>query len=190
MRYEPTSESLERHSVPDWFHDAKLGIFVHWGPYSVPGWAPKPFVEAQFRDNSYAEWYWNTISIEGSPSRRYHLRTYGEGFAYDGFVPLFLIEVRFTQKGGTVCALLLGTPKDGSIVIRGLQLDTLSSVELLGFRSPLRWEQRTDGVAITPQGRLTPAPAYSFRISSTSSERRWPAIMTKGSEPAVTRREQ
>jgi alpha-L-fucosidase len=94
MRYEPTPESLERHPVPDWYHDAKLGIFVHWGPYSVPGWAPKTFVEAQFRDNSYAEWYWNTISIEGSSSQQYHLEDYGEDFPYDGFIPLFLEATR------------------------------------------------------------------------------------------------
>ena len=89
MRYEPTPESLERHSVPDWFHDAKFGIFIHWGPYSIPGWAPKTFVGAEFKDNSYAEWYWNTISIEGSPSQQYHLETYGEGFRYESFIPLF-----------------------------------------------------------------------------------------------------
>ncbi len=40
MQYEPTWESVGQHPVPAWFHDAKLGIFVHWGLYSVPGWAP------------------------------------------------------------------------------------------------------------------------------------------------------
>lgn len=89
MRYEPTPESLERHPVPDWYHDAKLGIFVHWGPYSVPGWAPKTLVGAEFKDNPYAEWYWNTISIKGSASQRYHLETHGEHFSYDRFIPLF-----------------------------------------------------------------------------------------------------
>ena len=39
--YEPTWESLRNYSVPEWFKDAKLGIFIHWGLYSVPGWAPK-----------------------------------------------------------------------------------------------------------------------------------------------------
>jgi alpha-L-fucosidase len=89
MRYEPAPESLARHAVLDWYHDAKFGIFIHWGPYSVPAWAPKTFVEADFENNSYAEWYWNTISIEGSPSRQHHLKTYGEGFPYDNFIPEF-----------------------------------------------------------------------------------------------------
>jgi len=38
--YEPTLESLNRHPLPEWYADAKLGIFIHWGLYSVPGWAP------------------------------------------------------------------------------------------------------------------------------------------------------
>jgi hypothetical protein len=37
--YEATLESLNRHPLPAWYADAKLGIFVHWGLYSVPGWA-------------------------------------------------------------------------------------------------------------------------------------------------------
>jgi threonine dehydrogenase-like Zn-dependent dehydrogenase len=37
--YEPTLESIRRHPLPDWYQNAKLGIFVHWGLYSVPGWA-------------------------------------------------------------------------------------------------------------------------------------------------------
>ena len=38
--YEATIESLNQHPLPQWFDDAKLGIFIHWGLYSVPGWAP------------------------------------------------------------------------------------------------------------------------------------------------------
>jgi alpha-L-fucosidase len=39
QRYEATLESVRRHPLPDWYQDAKLGIFVHWGLYSVPGFA-------------------------------------------------------------------------------------------------------------------------------------------------------
>jgi alpha-L-fucosidase len=39
---EPTlARVLRRHPVPAWFHEAKLGIFVHWTPASVPGFAPR-----------------------------------------------------------------------------------------------------------------------------------------------------
>ena len=40
MSFEPTFDSVAQHQVPEWFHDAKLGIFVHWGLYSVPAFAP------------------------------------------------------------------------------------------------------------------------------------------------------
>lgn len=39
-RYFATWESVKSHTVPDWYDDCKLGIFVHWGAYSVPAWAP------------------------------------------------------------------------------------------------------------------------------------------------------
>ena len=39
QRFEPNWESIRTHTVPEWFDDAKFGIFVHWGLYSVPAWA-------------------------------------------------------------------------------------------------------------------------------------------------------
>jgi len=39
--YKPTWKSLEEHEVPVWYEDAKLGIFIHRGLYSLPGWAPR-----------------------------------------------------------------------------------------------------------------------------------------------------
>ena len=39
--YAPTWESLDSHPCPAWFRDAKLGMYFHWGPSSVPGWAPR-----------------------------------------------------------------------------------------------------------------------------------------------------
>ena len=77
--------------VPSWFPDAKFGIFVHWGAYSVPAWA-EPVgelgaVEDQvwFRHNPYAEWYWNTIRLEDSPARMHHRETYDDA-PYDDFL--------------------------------------------------------------------------------------------------------
>lgn len=97
--YEPNWESIRSHPVPEWFHDAKLGIFIHWGLYSVPAWAP-PSGElgevaaregwaAWFRQNPYAEWYMNSLRIEGSPTQAYHFSTYGPDFTYFDFVSLF-----------------------------------------------------------------------------------------------------
>lgn len=99
MHFEPTWDSVRQHPLPDWYGDAKLGVFIHWGLYSVPGWAPQvPDIQAMLvadgpkrmlRDNPYAEWYLNTMRIAGSPTQRHHRETYGADFAYDDFVPMF-----------------------------------------------------------------------------------------------------
>lgn len=77
--------------TPDWFTSAKLGIFVHWGPYSVPAWA-EPIGELGTIDrkywythNPYAEWYYNTIRIAGSPAQQ-HQRDVFAGAPYDKFL--------------------------------------------------------------------------------------------------------
>jgi alpha-L-fucosidase len=83
---ETPDEILRRHSAPPWFDDAKLGIFIHWGLYSVPAWAPvraDPGVHADAGamargENAYAEWYENSARIPGSPTARHHAETYGD----------------------------------------------------------------------------------------------------------------
>ncbi len=83
--------------LPEWFRAAALGIFVHWGPYSVPAWAePIGELGAVPRDrwyahNPYAEWYANTIRIEGSPARAHHENTYGSA-PYDDFLDAWRAE--------------------------------------------------------------------------------------------------
>lgn len=99
LEYEPNKESVSKHQVPEWFHDAKLGIFIHWGLYSVPAFAPvglkypddirKKGIEEYLKNNPYAEWYLNTLRILGSPTQRYHHETYGKDFSYDDFIPMF-----------------------------------------------------------------------------------------------------
>jgi alpha-L-fucosidase len=93
MHYLPTRESVSTHPVPAWFDDAKLGIFVHWGLYSVPGWAPLAGElgevlahgdwKAWFSNNPYAEWYMNSYRIDGSPTQAYHRAGYGEASYFD-----------------------------------------------------------------------------------------------------------
>lgn len=84
--------------TPDWFADSGLGIFVHWGAYSVPAWA-EPIgalgaiedSEFWFAHNPYAEWYFNTIRIEGSPARAHHAEVHG-GMPYDDFLDAWRAE--------------------------------------------------------------------------------------------------
>ncbi|MEM2163806.1 MAG: alpha-L-fucosidase [Candidatus Bathyarchaeia archaeon] len=100
--FRPNLKSLRRHRCSEWFHDAKLGILVHWGPYSVPGWAPLTGElmevvsrwgwEFWFTNNPYAEWYFNSMRIERSPTYHYHLKVYGDGFSYDRFAQIFSQE--------------------------------------------------------------------------------------------------
>ena len=50
--YEPNIESLNQHVTPDWYADAKLGIFIHYGLYSVPGYAGRHDFSRYFGDVS------------------------------------------------------------------------------------------------------------------------------------------
>lgn len=97
--FEPTWESVKTHTLPDWYDDCKLGIFIHWGLYSVPAWAEvtwelggEPSAEEWFRHNPYAEWYLNTIRIPDSPARKHHDEVYGKDFPYERFADMFTCE--------------------------------------------------------------------------------------------------
>ena len=95
QKFEPTWDSLDKHKVPEWFQDAKFGIFIHWGLYSVPAWAPptgelgKVDWTKWFKDNPYAEWYLNSLRITGSPTYEHHIKTYGRNFDYYQFSEQF-----------------------------------------------------------------------------------------------------
>ena len=103
--FQPTLKSVRTHQVPEWFNDAKLGIFIHWGLFSVPAFAPsgkgenleilaKEGWSAYYGHNPYAEWYVNTMKIIGSPTYKYHIDTFGEHFSYEDFVPIFNEEIK------------------------------------------------------------------------------------------------
>lgn len=87
--------SLDSRPVPQWFKDAKFGIFIHWGVYSVPAWAP---VGKDFATYSkYSEWYWNRLVTDsskvGQAFRGFHNKTYGPNVTYPDFAPLFKAEL-------------------------------------------------------------------------------------------------
>jgi alpha-L-fucosidase len=94
--YEPRWESLDRRATPAWFTDAKFGIFIHWGVYSVPSYAP--VLPGKL---AYAEWYWHAIT-EGRKSGAnpvdagswaYHQRVYGTDYPYHNFASSFRAEL-------------------------------------------------------------------------------------------------
>ena len=77
--FEPTWESLRQFQCPDWFRDAKFGIWSHWGPQSVP---------------MYGDWYARHMYVEGSDQYRYHSRKYGHpsSFGYKDVLKLWKAE--------------------------------------------------------------------------------------------------
>jgi len=100
VTYKPTVSSLKKHKLPAWYNNAKLGIFIHWGLYSVPAWAP---VRGQmgklprnefFKYNPYAEWYLNSMRIKGSPTQKHEYETYGKNFNYYDFAKTFDKEIQ------------------------------------------------------------------------------------------------
>ncbi|MCL4692733.1 MAG: alpha-L-fucosidase, partial [Candidatus Hydrogenedentes bacterium] len=84
VTYEPTWESLDARPNPQWFEDAKFGIFIHWGVYSVPAWGPK---------DRYSEWYWHDMQNKDGETWKFHVETYGEDFQYQDFAPMFKAEL-------------------------------------------------------------------------------------------------
>lgn len=84
-------------SLPTWAQEASLGIFVHWGAYSVPAWAEPTGAlgtvpdGAWFTHNAYAEWYANTIRIPDSPAAKHHTDVHG-GRPYEAFLDQWRAE--------------------------------------------------------------------------------------------------
>lgn len=79
--FEPNFTSLKQHeAAPEWFADAKLGMYFHWGPYSVPAFG--------------SAWYPCNMYLKGSKVHKFHEENYGpvEAFGYEDFIPLFTAE--------------------------------------------------------------------------------------------------
>ena len=98
MPFQPTLPSLNAHPVPDWFEDAKFGIFIHWGLFSIPAFAAKSGsisdafqkqYEIAVAQTPYCEWYWNAIKVPESDSAKFHAATYGDA-PYESFREPFL----------------------------------------------------------------------------------------------------
>ena len=79
QHFDPTFESLRTYSAPEWFRDAKFGIWSHWGPQSVP---------------MFGDWYARNMYIEGTPQYEYHVRHYGHPskFGYKDLCALWKAE--------------------------------------------------------------------------------------------------
>jgi len=123
--FEATDASLSQHQAPDWFTGAKFGIFIHWGIYSVPAWAPV--------GKEYAEWYWQHMNNPKDPTYAYHEQTYGRDFAYDDFIPMFTAAkfdpvawARLFQKAGARYFVLTSKHHEGFCLFDSAYTDRTS----------------------------------------------------------------
>ena len=106
----PTWESINERGYPQWFTDAKLGIFIHWGVYSVPAYASK---------EGYAEWYYRGL-MTNDDRKAFQERIYGKNFQYEDFAPMFRGELwdpdewaELFKKSGAKYVLLVSKHHDG-----------------------------------------------------------------------------
>ena len=82
-QWKPTPASIDGHRAPEWFQDAKFGMFVDWGLWSIAGWAPKADKGAMYPD-------WYEFRIDTNPAfTKYHEQNWGKDFMRDDFIPLF-----------------------------------------------------------------------------------------------------
>lgn len=90
LYFEPTWNSLDKRPIPHWFNQAKFGIFIHWGVYSVPSWRAL----GNDRYESYAEWYYARVMNDTkNGGNDFHCKNYGKDFEYRDFAPLFKAEL-------------------------------------------------------------------------------------------------
>jgi alpha-L-fucosidase len=98
MRFKPELDSIREHKVPAWYEDAKFGVFIHWGLYSVPAWAPPSGElgsipdDVWFTSNPYAEWYMNSVRVGKGPTWEHHREVYGSDFPYERFAEMWHAE--------------------------------------------------------------------------------------------------
>jgi alpha-L-fucosidase len=158
QRYAPTWESVDSRVTPAWWSDAKFGVFIHWGVYSVPAFASK---------GEYAEWYWERLRAPGNadPSSRdasirretraFHERVYGKDFDYANFAPQFRAEMfdadqwaRMLQRSGAKYVVLVSKHHDGFALWPSREAD-------------LAWGRKWNSVDVGPRrdlvGELTAA---------------------------------
>jgi alpha-L-fucosidase len=88
-------ESLDSRPVPEWFTNAKFGIFIHWGVYSVPAYRPFQYDEDGkiSKEGTYAEWYAPDVMYKPQLNNNWHKKTYGKDFTYFDFLPMFRAEL-------------------------------------------------------------------------------------------------
>lgn len=109
--YEDAKKALAERPYPQWFKDAKLGIFIHWGIYSVPSYSSK---------EGYAEWFLRGMQMKSPQRMEFVEKNYGSNFTYKDFAPLFKAELfdpdewaSLFERAGAKYVVLVSKHHDG-----------------------------------------------------------------------------
>ena len=135
-KFKPTVESLKQYKTPQWFADAKFGIWSHWGPVSVPGYI--------------GNWNARQMYTQGTREYDYHVKTYGHPseFGYKDIINLWK-AVKFDPD-----YLMDLYVKAGAKYF----------ISLLGSKEKLQWKLMDDGLAIEPVSVWPSKSAVTFKI--------------------------
>ncbi len=87
--FAPNWRSLNTRKMPAWFQNDKFGIFIHWGVYAVPSYAPV----IPNSGDSYSEWYWYRLKQQQKDFKAFHDKNYGADFLYPQFEKQFRAEM-------------------------------------------------------------------------------------------------
>ncbi|RDY32743.1 alpha-L-fucosidase [Lachnotalea glycerini] len=90
MHYTTESEVLKQNGVPEWFQDAKFGIFIHWGIYSIPAYGDEWYARAMYNGDKH--WAMTQGYDKGKPTiKEHHIKKYGplEIFGYKNFIDMW-----------------------------------------------------------------------------------------------------
>ena len=97
QKYQPAWDSIDQRPTPEWFTEARFGIFIHWGTYSVPAYAP--VIPGKL---AYAEWYWHAMTNGRNDPKAndlekgtwaFHQKLYDADFLYQNFASQFKAEL-------------------------------------------------------------------------------------------------
>jgi alpha-L-fucosidase len=124
----PTWEELRSRPYPQWFRDAKLGIFIHWGVYSVPSYSGA---------EQYGEWFLRGLQVGDTLRTRFMREHYGEDFTYRDFAPLFRAELfdphewaELFRRAGARYVVLVSKHHDGYALWPSRYAPNWNSVEV------------------------------------------------------------
>ena len=123
MTYLPTLESVKTHPVPDWYNDAKFGIFIHWGIYSVPAFAPHGELTAEKLIKG--ESAQSTLNMFSDPGSEFHCGIW-EGapalwrvsYSEHEFCHILQGRIRITDASGS--SVIVG-PGDNFVIAAGFK---------------------------------------------------------------------